>query len=283
MHRALKQVREANIDHQIIVIDSTGLLPSQMLPGAVVEKFVNLHPLKLDYFFRHYLGSELVLVSDDDSFLFNSNYLYMALKSFESRPRLAAYSFYTRKEWQFNINGKRISPIGIYSVIYNREIITQENLRFNITKQMNPHNQRCYDSGDYLNEMLLRRGYEVLSLPEEIRSQFIGGFTASSMHRIFQWGFSRDDLSRYFTEICTKEYDTRIVYIINSFYTATKISKLYEKIYNINGSPPVISELDWHDFLDKLPDNRYRMVLTNNFMKIDSEYERNLSFVNSSC
>jgi hypothetical protein len=56
----------------LLIVDCSRKLNPRNLPAATIETFINdTHTHKLDFFFKRYIKSRLVLISDDDCFIVN--------------------------------------------------------------------------------------------------------------------------------------------------------------------------------------------------------------------
>jgi len=278
MDSTLSFLKAKNIDAEMLVVDCAGGLDKNQLPNALVERFVNeRHSRKLDFFIKRYFDSKLVLITDDDCFMLEPGSIMAAVDALLNEEKLAAYSLFPRPDWNFTINGEPMQPLGSYCVVYDREILIKERLSFGIPNVKNPHNGRPYDTGDFLNEQLLNRGYRAAVIDNQAMTESIGGFRAASMHRIIQWGATKEGIYSFFMASSKMKYDTRVVYLIKSFYTGTKINTIYKNIYGDAAEPSMFSEHEWVDFIKALPEGKFKSVLAKDFRAIDSVAEKILS------
>jgi hypothetical protein len=117
--------------------------------------------------------AEYVVVSDDDVFWLDNVPWDWVMASFEANSRLAIVSLVPRERFTWNINEESHQPMGSYCLVIRRAIWLRENLSFEQVAKASPNPksyQGQYDTADFANLELLRRGYDVTVAPPEIRS-----------------------------------------------------------------------------------------------------------------
>jgi hypothetical protein len=171
IHRAITSSTK-----RVIVGDCSGGFHRARQPGleATVIPFLNYgHGQKLDIFMQKVCQAEYVVVSDDDVFWLDNVPWDWVMASFEANSRLAIASLVPRERFRWNINGEFRQPMGSYCLVLRREIWLRENLSFKQVALPSPNPKSYkgqYDTADFANLELLRRGYEVVVAPPEIRS-----------------------------------------------------------------------------------------------------------------
>ncbi len=161
---------------RIIVGDCSGGFRHAHQPDAetTVLPFLNYnHGVKLDTFMAKVCRGEYVVISDDDVFWLDRLPWDWAMDQFKASPRLAIVSLVPRERFTWSVNGKIHEPMGSYCLILRREIWLREDLSFKQVARANPNPksyQGQFDTADFANLELLRRGYEIVVAPPEIRS-----------------------------------------------------------------------------------------------------------------
>jgi len=162
---------------QIFIGDcSGGIWPKnkELLEDATILPFQNeTHGYKLDHFFARICQAEYVLVCDDDVFFLDAVPLEWGLSQMRADPNLAVVSFLPRQRFTWQINQQEYMPMGSYCLLVRRNIWLKEKLSFKTVHQpsINPKSYRGeYDTADFANVELIRRGYRVLIAPPDLRS-----------------------------------------------------------------------------------------------------------------
>ena len=143
--------------------------------SVYVFPVLNLHHgTKLDLFVNRICTAEYILVCDDDVFLLDNLPLEWAIKQFENDTLISVISFMPRCQKSSVLRDKVDKPMGSYCLILRRDIWKRENLSFKIVDpKPNKYYDWFYDTADYANVQLLKRGYKILVAPPEIRRQLI--------------------------------------------------------------------------------------------------------------
>ena len=262
-----------------LIVDCSGKLDPRNFPIATIERFINdTHPHKLDFFFRRYIGSEFVLISDDDCFILNPQILVEAAKDLTKHRGLAAISFFPRPDWWLIVNNGRIRPMGSYCLMVNRNIILNEKLYFQSPKIINPHNHGIYDTADYMNEQLLKRGYGVNLPDEQQRSTAIGGFRGSSIWKALEWGCSKNELIKYFAKPFSYEYHLR--HNLKSFYIAAKVMDLYSIVFR-EKIEPMFTDIELLDFFQTYPEGDLKDGIKQDLEWVDKSHRQLSEIINA--
>lgn len=161
---------------RVIVGDCSGGFHHAKRPGvgATVLPFLNYnHGDKLDIFMQKVCQAEYVIISDDDVFWLDNIPWNWVADRFAASKKLAIASLVPRERFSWNINGEVHQPMGSYCLVLRREIWLRENLSFKQVALASPNPKSFngqYDTADFANLELLRRGYEIVVAPPEIRS-----------------------------------------------------------------------------------------------------------------
>lgn len=277
--KVLARLSGKGLSARLLIVDCSGALSRSDFPHAAVERFINAtHPCKLDIFFRRYIESAVVLVSDDDCFLLEGAVFSEAVEDMLASQELAAWSFFPRPDWWLTVNHERVRPMGSYCLLVNRHIVMKENLSFRSPKRINPHSGRMYDTADYMNEELLKRGYRI-NLPEgQTRSAGIGGFRGSSIWKALEWGCGRDELQRYFARPFSYEYHLR--HNLKSFYIAAKVMDLYARLYAIRRTP-LFSSTELREFADLVPSGELKEGILKDLQWVDESSDALMEYIDA--
>ncbi len=147
-------------------------------PGVRHFPMVNyLHGLKLDIFLNNFLRSEFVVVSDDDVFWLSQEPWRWAMEEFAKDPATAVVALVPRSRFQWNLDGRQYQPMGSYCLIVRRSTWLKESLSFQAVPKPSPSASSyggLYDTGDFANVELIKRGYRVAIAPGEIRDHLAG-------------------------------------------------------------------------------------------------------------
>ncbi len=169
---------------QAVIYDCGSRLDPRHFPGAKVKKHRNLeHGKKIDHYVQQHQGTPLIWLSDDDVFMLSGEAEPRAAEDLLGDERRAALSYKPRGWWEFEIDGLNYPVMGSYCLIFKPEIFTRENLSFCTRPNTNPkirQGMTYYDTADYANEQLLRRGYEVINVTDENRQTLARSYSAVS-------------------------------------------------------------------------------------------------------
>lgn len=169
----------------ILIGDSSGTLRQATFGNQTfVRAHLNRpHGQKIDFFLKNYIASEYVLLCDDDVLLIDSVGIDWAMDHFVSNSHMAAVSLKPRTRFKWPIEGQEFSPMGTYCVLFRPEVFRREGLSFRTRHEPSPtplSYKGEYDTGDYANVALLRRGYEVAILPRELQKKTYVAFNGMS-------------------------------------------------------------------------------------------------------
>jgi len=168
---------------RLLVIDSSGEISSRCV-GATVIRMVNwYHGRKLDFILRR-LSSEFVLICDDDRYVVSDPSEVMPAFHEE---KCVVVSLAPRTWWRFDIDGVMHPAMGSYSLLIQRDRFRNLDLRFaspptsTTSEQIPADGARApqgFDTADFANLQLLRRGYRVDT--SIAPGRFVVGFDAMS-------------------------------------------------------------------------------------------------------
>jgi len=263
---------------ELIIIDCHGNLCVRRFPNAVIHRFVNIyHGRKLDYFVLRKIKGKLVWVCDDDTFIYSPELALESVQSFYSDPNQAAISFMPRFRWRIHINNEEVMPMGSYCVLLNRDIVTKERLLFS-SNPTNPHYPgNKYDTGDFMHEALLKRGYNVKILDQHMRDEYVLGFKGGSISKILEWGCSKEELTDYFRNPFS--YGGHLRYHLLSFYISTKVSEIYNKLFNDDKYFPLFKENELMTFIDGIRDEGCKKTIIELFDSTKKSYKKILEII----
>lgn len=131
---------------------------------------------KLDLFIQKVCQAQFVMISDDDVFWVDEVPWKWALEQFTGNPNLAVVSLVPRQRFNWTLAGQVYQPMGSYCLIVRRDIWLKENLSFKPVAAPSPNpksHKGQFDTADYANIELIRRGYQVLVAPQEIRDHLV--------------------------------------------------------------------------------------------------------------
>ena len=148
------------------------------------------HGTKLDLFIEKVCTAEYVVVCDDDVFWLDTLPWQWAISQFESDPKISVVSLMPRDHVSSVLKDKVTTPMGSYCLILRREIWLREDLSFKIVYPPPEEGYDWfYDTADYANLELLKRGYRVVIAPPEIRKHLV------TFEGISQWGLKIQESS----------------------------------------------------------------------------------------
>jgi len=154
---------------------SGGYRPLTSTPLIRVFPLFNYtHGTKLDLFLRKVCRAPYVVINDDDVFWLDETPWEWALAQFEKDPSVAVVSLVPRERVTGVLKGKVDQPMGSHCLVLRRKIWLKEALSFKI---VNPQPDEdfgwIYDTADYANVELIRRGYKVIIAPPEVRAHLV--------------------------------------------------------------------------------------------------------------
>jgi hypothetical protein len=161
----------------------------------------------------------------------------------------------------------------------NRDIIIKEKLHFQSPRIINPYNGRIYDTADYMNEQLLKRGYKVGLPDEQKRSVGIGGFRGSSIWKALEWGCRKKELTKYFSKPFSYEYHLR--HNFKSFYIAARVMDLYSHVFK-KKIEPMFTDIELLKFVQAYPEGELKSGIKQDLEWVDQSYAQLLEQINAS-
>lgn len=168
----------------IWIFDCSGELNPKDFPGARVQKFLNLYAAtKCDEFLYSIAKNRRIgWICDDDVFLLSPKIPAILEREF-SIPNTVCVSFRPRR-WRYTIEGKEYEAGSSYCTAIHREIFCDnEGLSLAPAEgnsHVDPRKPRRYDTFDKANEILIKKGYRCVVLPEAERRECIAGFSGMS-------------------------------------------------------------------------------------------------------
>ena len=184
----------------IVIFDCCGCLKAADFPGARVQKFINLYAAaKSDEFLRHIARHrDIGWICDDDMFLLSHETLRILEREFAD-PKTASVSFRPRPWWHFEIDGLRYEPGSSYCIAFNRSLLVEKEHLSLAPRDGNTHPSHIgkppgrYDTGDWANEVLLRKGYRCCIASPAERRRCVTGFSGMSGAVMLLWYFRRPE------------------------------------------------------------------------------------------
>lgn len=224
----------------ITIFDCSGSLKKSEFPEARVIPFLNLYAAtKCQKFLvktaRH---RRIGWICDDDMFFLNSRAVDEVEHAFQD-PMTASVSFRPRTWWHFEIEGKKHPVSSSYCTAINREIfIDKEHLTLAAregNKNARSEKRRPpskYDTFDYANEVLIRKGYTCEILPEDVRDECVTGFSGISGAVMLLWLFKNPQQTiNYFTSAPRARWTGSILYgALAGFLSIDIIQEMHERI-----------------------------------------------------
>jgi hypothetical protein len=148
---------------------TAGAHPLEVVPVLNYE-----HGEKIDLFLKKVCRGDYIVISDDDVFWLDELPWDWAINQLEKDSHVAVVSLMPRANVSSVLQGKIDQPMGSHCLVLRREIWLQEDLSFRVVYP--PSTERYdwfYDTGDYANLLLLRRGYKIIIAPPEIRAHLV--------------------------------------------------------------------------------------------------------------
>ncbi len=131
------------------------------------------HGEKLDLFFEHLCRADVVMATDDDIFWLSEEPLRWALERFAADPEIAVVALAPKHGTTEVLEGKVERPMGSILVI-RRGLWMREGLLFRIAHPPPEEGLTwIYDTGEFAQVELGRRGYRVELAPEDFRRHFV--------------------------------------------------------------------------------------------------------------
>lgn len=141
---------------------------------CLVAPLLNVHHGdKLDLFFDHLCRADVVLVCDDDIFWLDEEPMRWALERLSSEPDVAVVSLRPKRQLSSVLQGKVERAMGSVLII-RRDVWVRERLSFRVVHP--PPSEGFgwhYDTGEFAQVELERRGYRVDFGPAELRRHLV--------------------------------------------------------------------------------------------------------------
>jgi len=125
------------------------------------------------------------------------------------------------------LNGKEHKPMGSYCLVVRRSIWQQEGLSFKQVAQPSPNPKSWrgqYDTADYANVELIRRGYKVVVAPDWLADEHLVVFKGISNHTL---RMQADPNAQIITHLESKDsqYLKNLVYVIKVNQGLTRLAR----------------------------------------------------------
>lgn len=251
--------RAVGDDTDIVIFDCSGKLKKKDFPGAMVLPFLNLYAAtKCDEFLKNIARKRRIgWICDDDMFLLSSEAKAIVSREL-SDPQTASVSFRPRDWWHFEIDGKKHEASSSYCIAYNREIFVDREHLSLAPREGNTHpdvygkGKRRYDTADYANEMLLRKGYRCYVVPEEDRDKYVTGFSGMSGAVMLLNYFKTPEQTLDYFRLAPEEgwkSGTLLHGVLCAMLSVSHIQSLHT---TLTGSPYPLPSLPSHSDLERL-------------------------------
>lgn len=251
----------------IVIFDCSGTLQSSAFPGCRVQRFLNPRAAqKCDVFLQRIARNrKIAWMCDDDVFILERKALTIVEREMQV-PNTAAVSFESRNWWHFTIDGVSSAPLGTYCLALNRDIVWEKEHLSCACRDGNEHPSHIagkavkrYDTFDYANEQLLRRGYRCVSLSPEERKGCYAGFdgVSNGVMILSLFKFPEETLE-YLSDPPLKQWSGNILFrVLNALLCISAINDLYSKIH---GKVYPLPSLPSRDQLEKLVASREKYL-----------------------
>ncbi|MBI3922083.1 MAG: hypothetical protein HY318_11750 [Armatimonadetes bacterium] len=156
--------------------DCSGALHRHLHPGTAAKVIPLLnyhHGEKLDLFLYKLCQAEYVVVTDDDIFWISPAPWQWAIAQMESDSDIAVVSLLPKKQHSSVLKGKVPQPMGSCFVV-RRQMWLAETLSFKIAVSAPSEGYDWfYDTGEFAQVELLRRGYKIPIAPQAVQEQLL--------------------------------------------------------------------------------------------------------------
>jgi len=221
-----------------VIFDCTGTLDAKEFPQAHILPFLNFYAAtKCNEFIRSIARNRRIAwICDDDMFLMSGECLQILEREF-AVPNTASVSFRPREWWEFEMDGKRITPSSSYCLALNREIFMRERLSLS-PEGGNPHPgtlnrpPRRYDTFDKANEILLKKGYRCAIVSAEERERCVAEFSGLSGAVMLLHHFKDPEQTlRYFTDAPQERWSGNLLFgLLSAMLSVVTVQELYTKL-----------------------------------------------------
>lgn len=214
-HFIRKYTRGNDVD--VLIFDCGSRLMGKHFPGARIQKFKNVeHGKKIDDCVSNEIATPYVFLLDDDCFLVNDEAEPFGAQKLESEKQMAAFSYKPRGWWNWQISGNEYPVMGSYAVLFKPDVIRKEKLSFAsrpTTDERIRGGTGYYDTGDFVNEQLLMRGYSIEVPNQDFRKSMVRSYSAVSSGFLNfarrKW-FSREYRCRARSEVMEKAINSNL-------------------------------------------------------------------------
>jgi hypothetical protein len=132
------------------------------------------HGHKIDLFLKRVCNTEYVVVSDDDVFWLDDVPWNWAMGQFEEDPNLVVVSLLPRNRLSSVLKGRLDQAMGSHCLILRSKTWAREALSFKVVYPLpDAGYDWFYDTGDYANIELLKRGYKIAIAPPEVQGHLV--------------------------------------------------------------------------------------------------------------
>lgn len=243
---------QKNLGDQVdtVIFDCSGTLQKKDFPGARVQKFLNYYAAtKTDEFLYHIARHrKLGWMCDDDMFIMSPKCIDYIENAF-SNDNTASLSFRPREWWHFEIDGQTYEPSSSYCTVINRDIYCDKEHLTLAPRNGNHHavshigkEVSRYDTFDYANEQLIRKGYNCAIVPDSERKNLYAGFSGVSSSVMLLWHFrTASQFMNYLEGPADKAWGGNTLYTILSGLLA--ISTMQDMHATITGKPYVLTSM----------------------------------------
>ncbi len=233
-HHCARKALGDNVD--ITVFDCSGKLDPSEFPGMGVQKYLNLYAAtKCDEFIQSIARNRrTVWLCDDDVFFAGPKALEVMQREM-AIDGTASVSFRPRHWWYFEIDGKQYEASASYCIAYNREMFWEKEHLSLAPRPGNTHptrigkGERRYDTGDWSNEVLLRKGYRCAIVPKDESDRCIVPFTGVSGAVMLLNYFKRpEQVMDYFLSPDPKAWSGNVLYgVLCAFLAVSTVQECY--------------------------------------------------------
>lgn len=239
----------------IKIVDCCGQLQQKNFPGAIVQSFCNFsHARKLDYWLYFDVNTPYLWLQDDDVMLIRENVDQELIGQFQKDHHLAVVSLAPRG-WSFEIEGVKKKAVGTYSICIRRNDFLTERLSFSpvqTTRQDIGRSAGYYDTADYANEQLLRRGYGIKLQLDSIEAT-VCGFVGTSVTLLTSLQ-KKEMFSQHLNKLL-EDNPQQVSYYLVGLFCNWKVHALYQHIFAEHPQwQPVVPESEIDNIAMQLPD-----------------------------
>ncbi len=196
-------------DHEVLIGDCSGGIGRghHGLVGGdarVIPCLNEHHGDKIDLFLARLCRAPYVLIADDDVFWLDARPLEWALAQLEADPRIGAVSLLPRYMVSDVLRQDDITQaMGSHCLVIRRELWQREQLAFAVVPAQ-PGQYWFYDTGDFANRELLRRGYRVAIADEDL-GRHLAAFDGISAWILKLRGQQPDELAASIADIPARQ------------------------------------------------------------------------------